>query len=122
MGGSLESSRRDVGDKSGYHSKSFSVPEGSTLRNRAAIVNIRVSVLKSFIRDYIRHEHSALEKDGVRTRWNADDSEFAAHAIVMYAAGISLTRNEMQFPAVVANDPIPHRHVAIMLRRGRFGN
>jgi hypothetical protein len=100
-----------------YHSKSFSVP-GATFRNRAAIVNIRVSVLKSFIRDHIRHEHSAPERDGVGTRWNADDSEFAAHPIVMYAAGISLTGNEMQFPAVVAHDPIPHRHVAIMLRRG----
>lgn len=36
----------------------------------------------------------------------------------MYTAGCSLTGNEVQFPAAVANDPIPHGHSAIMLREG----
>jgi len=87
-------------------------------RNRTAIVNIGVSALNGFIGDHVGHEHCALEIDGIGARRNAPGREFAPLAVITNMVGFSSAGNEMQLPAPVAHDPIPHWHVVIMIRRG----
>jgi hypothetical protein len=86
-------------------------------RNRTAIVNIGIAALNSFLRDNIGQQHSALEGNVIGARWNALYREFSSQTVITDTTGFSLTGNQMQLPAPIADDPIPHCHVAIMLRQ-----
>lgn len=88
----------------------------STFSNWAAIVNVGVAALKGFIRDYVGHQHFALEVNSIGARRNADGLEFAPHAVITDTAGFLIAGNEMQLPASLAHNPIPNWHPAIMLR------
>jgi len=89
----------------------------SAFRDRAAIINGGVPILKGFIRYDVWHEQSPLEVDRVAARRNAEGIELAAHAVIADPGGCAFTGYKMQFHAPVADDSISYCHDANMLRQ-----
>src|SRR5262249_10654277 len=92
------------------------LPVSRDFRNRTAMVKIDVATLNGFIGDHVGHEHSGVKVDGIRARWNAFYSECSLLAVIADSTGFPVVGNQMQRPAVVAHNPIPHWHIPIMLR------
>ena len=87
-------------------------------RNWPAIVKVGITALNSVLCDNVGQQHSALKGDVIGAGKNALYSKFFSQSVITETAGIPLTWNQMQLPAPIADDPIPHCHVVIMLRPG----